>query len=244
MSLHITDLCVVVNEQPILNRVSLTVAPGTVVGLMGPNGSGKSTLAYALAGHPRYIMTSGAIMLADQPLHTLPPDARARAGFMLAVQHPPEIPGVSVRTFFHEIYRAIHGQHPWIVVERRMMNSLAFVGLSESFAQRALHEGFSGGEKKRLEAAQILFLKPRCVVIDELDAGLDLGGIQLVTKVIERCRDENPLCAVLIISHAPAVIQAVSPDAVYVMRAGAVVAHGTVALVQELQEKGYDALLP
>jgi Fe-S cluster assembly ATP-binding protein len=247
MSLIIKNLVVSVESKvgggsPIIKDLSLTMPMGTVVGLMGPNGSGKSTLAYTLAGHPRYQIESGSMSLNGMHLGSLAPDQRARAGLLLSFQHPPEIPGVSIRTFFHETYRALHGKEAWIVVERRMLNSLAAVGLAQSFVDRALNEGFSGGERKRLEAAQLLFLKPKYAILDELDAGLDLDALSWLRQVIQQCKAENPEFSALVISHAPAVIQALQPDAVYVMRSGTIVASGDSSLLSQLQERGYDGL--
>jgi len=212
---NIQGLDVSVHGQTIVKNFSLTIPKGATVGLVGPNGAGKSTLAYAIAGHPHYLITSGTITLDGKALHDLPAHERAKAGVFLAFQTPPEIPGVSVRTFFHEMYRAIKGESPWITVERAMTNALVTVGLPESCAERALNHGFSGGEKKLLEAAQLLFLKPRIAILDELDSGLDSTGLAWVPTLLEQCRKENPEFSALVISHNPLVIDALKPTLVH-----------------------------
>lgn len=244
MSLTITSLVVSIgsSNKPIIDDISLTIPPGNIVGLMGPNGSGKSTLAYTLMGHPRYVVERGTVLFHGMNLLEMSVDQRARAGIFLSFQQPPEVPGVSVRTFFHEIYRAVHGKEAWIVVERRILNSFATVGLASSLADRSLHEGFSGGERKRLEAAQLLFLKPQLAILDELDAGLDLDAMQWLQKVLALCKAENPQFSALVISHTPMVMQAFSPETMYIIRSGKIVAAGDGALVARLQEQGYDGL--
>jgi Fe-S cluster assembly ATP-binding protein len=239
-NLSINNITISVQGRTIVQNVSLELPAGSLVGLMGPNGSGKSTLAYALAGHPKYVVTQGSCLLAGTDITQLSPDARAKAGLLLTFQHPPEIPGVSVRTFFHEAYRALYGQTSWITVERRLLQSLKFVGLAESFVERKLHEGFSGGEKKRLEAAQLLFFKPRCAIIDELDAGLDVDALANMKVMLEKCRQENPNFSALVISHSPELMQRIAPDIVYIINQGTLQASGGVDLIAQVKERGYE----
>jgi Fe-S cluster assembly ATP-binding protein len=210
---------------------------------MGPNGSGKTSLAYAIAGHPRYTIESGTCYVAGKDITSLPPHERAQAGVLLTFQHPPEIPGVSVRTFFHEAYRALYGTTPWIVIERRLRNSFTFVGLPESFIERKLHEGFSGGEKKRLEAAQLLFFKPRIAIVDELDAGLDVDALIWMRKLFDACRVENPQFSALVITHLPEVMERLSPDHMYLMRAGKLQTQGGPELIAQVKTRGYEGAL-
>jgi len=242
-NLQISNITVSVAGKQIITDLSLTVPPGAIVGLMGPNGSGKTSLAYALAGHPRYTIDAGKCSVAGTDITQLPPDQRARAGLLLTFQHPPEVPGVSIRTFFHEAYRALYGTTPWIIIERRLRNSFTFVGLPESFVERKLHEGFSGGEKKRLEAAQLLFFKPQCAIVDELDAGLDVDALIWMRKLFDACRVENPNFSALVITHAPEVMERLQPDHLYIMRAGKIHAQGGPPLLAQVKSAGYEAVL-
>ena len=176
--------------RPILKGVDLTISSGQTHALMGPNGSGKSTLAYAIAGHPRYDVTAGEVTLDGEDVLALSVDERARAGLFLAMQYPVEVPGVSVTNFLRTAATAVRGEAPkirhWVKEVRETMDSLS---MDPSFADRNVNEGFSGGEKKRSELLQLELLKPQIAILDEIDSGLDVDALKVVSEGINRVRE-------------------------------------------------------
>lgn len=238
--LTISDLHVSIDDQAILKGFSLNVAPGTVHAIMGPNGSGKSTLAYTLAGHPAYLVTSGSIVLQDHDLLSLSPDKRSRQGIFLAFQHPYAIPGVTVFAFLKEAYQAVTGT----TIEVKpfydlMVNALARVGLEASVADRAVNDGFSGGEKKRLEIVQMLLLKPKLIVLDEIDSGLDIDALRLVAHAIQTYRDEDDSVSIICITHYQRILDYIIPDYVHIMQDGVIVNSGNAQLARVIEQSGY-----
>lgn len=195
-TLEIRDLHVQVEtkEGPkqILRGVDLTVNSGETHAIMGPNGSGKSTLAYSLAGHPKYEVTSGSVTLDGEDVLEMSVDARARAGLFLAMQYPVEVPGVSVSNFLRSAKTAIDGEAPklrtWVKDVKESMSNLR---MDESFAERSVNEGFSGGEKKRNEILQLELLKPKIAVLDETDSGLDVDALRIVSEGVNRAKDNT-----------------------------------------------------
>ncbi len=242
-TLEIRDLHVTVEVEggtkEILRGVNLTVRAGETHALMGPNGSGKSTLAYAIAGHPKYTITAGTVTLDGVDLLALKVDERARAGLFLAMQHPVEVPGVSVSNFLRTSATAIRGEAPklrtWLAEMRTAMDRLA---IPQSFAQRNVNEGFSGGERKRSEILQLELLSPQFAVLDETDSGLDVDALRVVSEGINRVRSSGGT-GVLLITHFTRILRYVRPDFVHVFVDGRIVAEGGPELADQIEADGY-----
>ena len=250
--LEIKDLHVDVEGKPILKGIDLVVRSGEVHAIMGPNGSGKSTLALTIMGHPRYKVTGGSITFAGQDVLKLPVDERARAGLFLAFQYPSAIPGVSVANFLRTAINARRAERGSTAAanERKrtdipipqfiklLTEKRKLLEIDESFITRSVNEGFSGGEKKRLEMLQMHMFGPKFAVLDETDSGLDIDALQVVARGIEALR--GPEVGVLLITHYERILRYVTPDYVHVLIDGRVVRTGGRALAVELEEKGYD----
>jgi Fe-S cluster assembly ATP-binding protein len=210
---------------------------------MGPNGSGKSTLAYSIAGHPKYAVTAGEILLDSENVLEMSPDERARAGLFLAMQYPVEIPGISVSNFLRTAKTAIDGEapalRPWIKEVREKMANLR---MDSTFAERNVNEGFSGGEKKRHEILQLELLKPKFAVLDETDSGLDVDALKIVSEGVNRAQDENNL-GILLITHYTRILKYIKPDFVHVFVAGKIAEEGGPELAERLEADGYDRYL-
>jgi Fe-S cluster assembly ATP-binding protein len=242
--LEIRDLHVSVDtdagSKPILKGVNLTVNPGEVHAIMGPNGSGKSTLAYALAGHPKYTVTSGAVVLDGEDIVGLSVDERAKAGLFLAMQYPVEIPGVSVSNFLRTAKTAIEGQAPplraWV---KQVNESLATMQLDAEFSSRSVNEGFSGGEKKRNEIVQLGILNPKYAVLDETDSGLDIDAVKIVSDGVNRYIAQGDR-GVLLITHYTRILRYIQPDFVHVFVDGRIVEQGDSTLADSLESTGYE----
>ncbi|WP_028708240.1 Fe-S cluster assembly ATPase SufC [Propionicicella superfundia] len=243
-TLKISDLHVDVETEdgpkPILKGVNLTVSSGEVHAIMGPNGSGKSTLAYSLAGHPKYKITSGSVLLDDVELTGLTVDQRARAGLFLAMQYPVEVPGVSVTNFLRTAKTALSGEAPkvrtWVKDVNAAMDRL---GLDHSFAARSLNEGFSGGEKKRNEIVQLEMLNPSFAILDETDSGLDIDALRIVSEGVNRYTAQGDR-GVLLITHYTRILNYITPDFVHVFVDGRIAAEGGPELADNLEAEGYD----
>lgn len=227
----------------ILRGVDLTIGAGETHAIMGPNGSGKSTLAYAIAGHPKYKIDSGSILLDGVEVLSMTVDERARAGLFLAMQYPVEIPGVSVTNFLRTAKTAIDGEAPairgWI---KDVRTSMANLKMDPAFAERNVNEGFSGGEKKRNEILQLELLKPRFAVLDETDSGLDVDALKIVSEGVNRAK-ENTGLGILLITHYNRILKYIRPDFVHVFVAGRVVEQGGPELAVRLENEGYDRFL-
>jgi Fe-S cluster assembly ATP-binding protein len=227
-------------EREILRGVDLTVRAGETHALMGPNGSGKSTLAYAVAGHPKYTITAGSVTLDGDDLLQMSVDERARAGLFLAMQYPVEVPGVSVSNFLRTSATAIRGEAPklrlWM---KEMREAMAGLAIDQSFAQRNVNEGFSGGEKKRHEILQLEMLQPKIAILDETDSGLDVDALKVVSEGINRVRGTGET-GMLVITHYTRILRYVRPDFVHVFAGGRIVAEGGPELAEELEESGYE----
>jgi len=224
----------------ILKGVDLTIRSGEVHAVMGPNGSGKSTLAYSIAGHPKYQVTQGEILLDGENVLEMSVDERARAGLFLAMQYPVEIPGVSVSNFLRTAKTAITGEAPalrtWIKEVRESMDNLK---MDPAFSERNVNEGFSGGEKKRHEILQMELLKPRFAVLDETDSGLDVDALKIVSEGVNRAHAANDL-GVLLITHYTRILKYIKPDFVHVFVDGKVAEEGGAELADRLEAEGYD----
>lgn len=243
-TLEIRDLHVSVETKegpkPILRGVDLTIASGETHAIMGPNGSGKSTLASALAGHPKYTVTSGTVTLDGEDLLAMTVDERARAGLFLAMQYPVEVSGVSVANFLRTAKTAIDGTAPalrtWGKEVRGAMENLR---MDPAFAERSVNEGFSGGEKKRHEILQMELFKPRFAILDETDSGLDVDALRIVSEGVNRAK-ENTEVGVLLITHYTRILRYIKPDFVHVFVDGKIAEEGGPELADRLEEEGYD----
>lgn len=242
--LEIRDLHVTVEtdagETPILNGVTLTVRTGETHAIMGPNGSGKSTLAYAIAGHPKYEITTGSVTLDGVELTELSVDERAKAGLYLAMQYPVEVPGVSVSNFLRTAKTALDGEAPklrhWV---KDVEKALEGMQLDKSFASRSVNEGFSGGEKKRHEIAQLELLNPKAAILDETDSGLDIDALRVVSDGVNRFAEKGDRAMVLI-THYTRILRYIDPTFVHVFVDGHIVESGGRELADKLEANGYE----
>ena len=227
-------------EIPILNGVDLTVKSGETHALMGPNGSGKSTLSYAIAGHPKYRVTSGSITLDGADVLAMSIDERARAGVFLAMQYPVEVPGVSVSNFLRSAATAIRGEAPklrlWV---KEFKAAMAALEIDPAFAERNVNEGFSGGEKKRHEILQLELLRPKIAILDETDSGLDVDALRIVSEGVNRYA-ETEHGGVLLITHYTRILRYIHPEYVHVFVGGRIAESGGPELADELEQNGYE----
>jgi Fe-S cluster assembly ATP-binding protein len=224
----------------ILRGVDLVIKSGETHAVMGPNGSGKSTLAYSIAGHPKYEVTKGEILLDGEDVLEMSVDERARAGLFLAMQYPVEIPGVSVSNFLRTAKTAVDGKAPalrgWVADVRVAMENLK---MDSAFTERNVNEGFSGGEKKRHEILQMELLKPKMAVLDETDSGLDVDALRVVAEGVNRIKSENEM-GLLLITHYTRILNYIKPDFVHVFVAGKIAEQGGPELADRLEAEGYD----
>jgi len=245
--LEVKDLHVSVETEQgtkqILKGVDLTVKQGEVHAIMGPNGSGKSTLAYSIAGHPKYHVESGSVLLDGVEVLTMSVDERARAGIFLAMQYPVEIPGVRMTDFLRTAKTAISGEapaiRPWIKEVREAMDSLR---MDKAFSERNVNEGFSGGEKKRHEILQLDLLKPKFAILDETDSGLDVDALKIVSEGVNRAHAANNL-GLMLITHYTRILRYITPDFVHVFVDGRIAEQGGSELADRLEDEGYDRFL-
>ena len=242
--LVITDLHVDVETEsgpkPILHGVNLTIKTGEIHAIMGPNGSGKSTMAYALAGHPKYTITSGSATLDGVELTGLSVDERAKAGLFLAMQYPVEGPGVSTSNFLRTAKTALDGQAPKVRTWPKVVSgALTRLEMDPDFATRSVNEGFSGGEKKRGEIVQLDVLNPKVAVLDEIDSGLDIDAVRIVADGINRYAAQGDR-GVLLITHYTRILRYIEPTHVHVFVNGQIVESGGKELADELEISGYD----
>jgi Fe-S cluster assembly ATP-binding protein len=242
--LEIKDLHVSVStddeDKEILQGVTLTINDGETHAIMGPNGSGKSTLAYSIAGHPKYTVTSGSVTLDGEDVLAMTVDQRARAGLFLAMQYPVEVPGVSVSNFLRTAKTALDGEAPKLRTWVKDVNTaLEQLNLDPSFGTRSVNEGFSGGEKKRHEIAQLELLNPKVAVLDETDSGLDIDALKIVAEGVNRFRRQEGK-GVLLITHYTRILRYIEPDFVHVFVAGRIAEQGGPELAEQLEAEGYD----
>lgn len=230
-------------SKEILRGIDLTIRSGEIHAIMGPNGSGKSTLAYSIAGHPKYEVTEGEILLDGENVLEMSVDERARAGLFLAMQYPVEVPGVSVSNFLRTAKTAISGEAPklreWVSDLKQAMGNLR---MDPDFTERNVNEGFSGGEKKRHEILQLELLKPKIAILDETDSGLDVDALRVVSEGVNRAHKTNDL-GVLLITHYTRILNYIKPDFVHVFVAGKLAEQGGAELAERLENEGYDRYL-
>jgi Fe-S cluster assembly ATP-binding protein len=258
--LVISDLRVAPAANPnleILQGIDLTIRKGETHAIMGPNGSGKTTLAYALMGHPAYIVKSGKVLWKGHNLLDLSADKRSRLGLFLAFQYPTAIPGLSVASFIRSALNAklqgldknpdvdptdaIRGGVSMLEFRRRMREKMALLRMDDGFAARYVNDGFSGGEKKRLEMLQMAMLEPEFAVLDETDSGLDIDALRIVAEGVNAML--NPEMGVLLITHYQRLLNYITPDYVHVLAAGRIVTSGGKDLALRLEEEGYGPIL-
>lgn len=243
-NLVISDLQVSIEEQPILRGISLAVKPGEIHAVMGPNGSGKSTLAHTLAGHPSYEVTGGTVKLGAEDILDMSPDERAKAGMFLAFQYPVEIPGVRVQNFLRLAHQARFEDRedkkfPTALAFRQHLEKLADeLHVKKELLKRGLNEGFSGGEKKRLEILQMAVLEPQYAVLDETDSGLDIDAIKAVAEGVKTIVKKYNT-GIIVITHYQRILDYLEPDFVHVVIEGKIVRSGGSELVQKLETEGY-----
>ncbi|WP_339729990.1 Fe-S cluster assembly ATPase SufC [uncultured Gimesia sp.] len=246
--LKISDLHVSVGSTPILKGVDLEIKQGEIHALMGPNGSGKSTLAYAMAGHPSYEITKGKIEIDGTDISELDPNERARLGLFLAFQYPVVIPGVKVADFLRHAMSNVRtpdrkeGEKliPMREFRKELRDKMNELGMDLEMARRYLNDGFSGGEKKRMEILQLAMLQPKFAVLDETDSGLDSDAVKVVSEGLSRLA--GPEMGVLIITHHERLLEFNQPQFTHVMLAGRVVETGDASLAAELHEHGYSSV--
>ncbi|MFC0107063.1 Fe-S cluster assembly ATPase SufC [Kibdelosporangium aridum] len=242
-TLEIKDLHVSVTadevEKEILSGVNLTINAGETHAIMGPNGSGKSTLSYAIAGHPKYTVTSGQILLDGEDVLEMSVDERARAGLFLAMQYPVEVPGVSMSNFLRTAATAVRGEAPklrtWV---KEVKQALSDLDIDPAFAERSVNEGFSGGEKKRHEILQLGLLQPKVAILDETDSGLDVDALRVVSEGVNRYRASGEV-GVMLITHYTRILNYIKPDFVHVFAGGKIVESGGPELADQLESEGY-----
>jgi len=267
--LKINNIKVVVEEKPIIKGITLSIDSGEVVAVMGPNGSGKSTLAYALAGHPKYIVKfqdtnskkqtvsksknsnlnhNYGIWLDGDDLTKLSPDKRAEKGLFLASQYPVAIPGLTINSFLWQIFKKrsqsseVRGQKKMSVVEFRLwLEKLAkSLGIGPDLLKRGLNDGFSGGERKKIEILQMLVFNPKYVILDEIDSGLDVDALNVIAKTVA-AEVKGKKMGVLVITHYNRILKYLKPDRVVVMEDGKIAMEGDGRLAEEIEEAGYQS---
>jgi len=259
MSLIISDLKASVDGKEILKGIDLEVSAGELHVLMGPNGSGKSTLAQVIAGHPSYTIDSGQLTFDKKDLNKLTPDKRAKLGIFLAFQHPVEIPGVSVFGMLRKAKQvtSAKSQVPSkkktynlglktsnfaAEFRQELLEYLSSLKLSSDFLRRSVNEGFSGGEKKRSEILQMMALKPKLAVLDEIDSGLDVDALKTVTTTLYHYNEVNPRSSVFLITHYARILKYLKPDFVHIMMDGRIIKSGGLELARLVEEKGYQKM--
>jgi len=245
--LVIKNFHVNVEDTEILKGVDLTIRSGEVHAVMGPNGTGKSTLAYALMGHPKYEVTSGTATLDGKNVLDLEPNERSALGLFLAFQYPVAVPGVSVanflRTAINAHRRANDPEDKGISIpefRKKLREKMALLKMDESFAGRYLNDGFSGGEKKRVEILQMATLEPKFSILDETDSGLDIDALKIVADGVNAIGDKDQ--GVLVITHYQRILNYIKPDYVHVMLNGRIAISGGPELALQLEEEGYEKL--
>src|SRR3989337_3788230 len=235
--LEIKDLHVYSENKQILKGVSLKIKPGEIHAFMGPNGSGKSSLSLALMGHPRYKITSGKIKIDGKDITSATTDKRAKLGLFLAMQYPVAVPGVSVTNFLRSSLRNLKGNIKPAEFVKTTREKMGTLKIDESFATRSINDGFSGGEKKKMEVLQLSVLKPKYAVLDEPDSGLDVDALKLVAVGIKKA--SGPKIGILLITHYQRNLRYIKPEFVHVLVDGKIVKSGTHRLAEKVEKQGY-----
>jgi len=226
----------------LLHNISLHIKPGSVHVLMGPNGSGKSTFANAVIGNPVYKVQADTLTFKGISLLDLPVHKRAQLGIFISFQNPYVLPGMQVFRFLKETYSAFTGNHIDVsTFSEKLQKLLPMLGMQESFLTRNVNEGFSGGEKKRLEMLQLLLFTPQLVILDEIDSGLDVDALKMIAQSLGNFKQENPQASLVLITHYCRILQYIMPDDVHILKKGAILHSGDYLLAKTIEEQGYDA---
>lgn len=237
--LKINQLKVKIEDKEILHDVTLVVKEGQVAALMGQNGSGKSTLAQTIMGHPAYSVVGGSIIFNDKELNDLAPTERSLSGVFLSFQYPSEVTGVTISSYLRMIHNKAHNTNvPPALFRKALKEKMELLEINEDFASRYLNEGFSGGEKKRMEMLQMLVLEPKIAILDETDSGLDVDALRVVSKAINYLKEKTNM-SVLLITHYTRIFKYIEPDIVFVMQNGSIIKEGDKSLAHLIEEKGY-----
>ena len=241
--LKISQLTARVEEKEILHDINFEMRKGETHVLMGPNGACKSTLGYVLMGNPKYEVTGGSISFKGKDITAESADKRAKDGMFLSFQEPLEVPGLSVSNFIRNALQQKKGGYVRLWdFKKELKKNLEFLDLDDSYAERSLNVGFSGGEKKKIETLQLMMLRPNLAILDETDSGLDVDAVRLVSKGVEEYQKDRD-GALLIITHSTRILESLHVDDTPVMKTGQIVATGDGSMVEEINEKGYERFL-
>lgn len=239
--LDINNLKVNVSEKEIVKGLSLKVGENQIHAIMGPNGSGKSTLASTLMGHPGYEVRSGEVKFLGEDLLEMEPDERAKKGLFLSFQYPSEVEGVNISSYLRLIYNKSHGLTVSPVKFREILKEkMEILDIKEDFINRYLNNGFSGGEKKRMEMLQMLVLEPKLAILDETDSGLDVDALKVVSKAVNYLVEKNKM-SVVVITHYTRILNYIKPEFVHVLKDGKIIKEGGEELAHEIESQGYKA---
>lgn len=243
-SLEIKKLKVSIENKQILKGLDIKIKPGEIHALMGPNGSGKSTLASTIMGHPSFNIESGIIKLFNKNIKILSPEDRAKQGLFLSFQYPVEVPGLSVEHFLRTAFNNLHPKEKLSLLEFHELfeEKMKLLHIHKDLGGRSLNEGFSGGEKKKLEILQLAVLNPRVAILDETDSGLDIDALKIVANGIKQVSKINKKLSVLIITHYFRILKHIKPDFVHIMIDGQIVKSGKKDLATQVEKRGYDWL--
>lgn len=240
--LEVNRLHVSAGEKEILHGVDLTVGRDETHVLMGPNGTGKSTLGYAVTGNPVYTVTSGSIVFDGEDITALPVNERAKRGIFLSFQNPLEVPGVTLSAFIRSALEQKTGDRLRLWdFKKRLRETMKLLNMDESYAERDLNVGFSGGEKKKAEILQMLMLEPKLAILDETDSGLDVDAVRTVSKGVQLYR-ERVHGSLLIITHSTRILESLTVDAAHIMEKGVIVKNGDASLVDTINENGFGGI--
>ena len=240
--LNVTGLAARVEDKQLLHGVDLTINKGETHVLMGPNGTGKATLGYAITGNPAYSVTGGSIIFNGEDITELPVNERAKKGIFLSFQNPLEVPGVTLSAFIRSALEQKTGDRLRLWdFKKKLKETMALLNMDESYAERDLNVGFSGGEKKKAEILQMLMLEPKLAILDETDSGLDVDAVRTVSEGV-RLLSERTHGSLLIITHSTRILEALHVDAAHVIEEGVIVRNGGAELVDEINEKGFSSL--
>lgn len=242
MSLKINNLHVSVENKEIIKGVTLEVAPGKIVALMGPNGSGKSTISFALMGHPKYHVTKGEVTINGKNLLDMPVEERAKAGLFLSFQYPREIVGVTVSNFLRTALNHFRTKPIGVMEFHELLDKkMKLLKMDSVFKDRYLNQGFSGGEKKRMEILQMALLQPKYAILDETDSGLDIDSMRIVAEGVNSIHNNE--MGILVITHYQRLLNYIKPEIVHVLNKGRIIKTGDEKLVHVLEKEGYDTLI-
>lgn len=239
--LQLKNTSVSVDQKQILKDISFDLNPGQITALMGPNGSGKSSIAYTIAGHPNYKITSGNIVLNQQDINSMSPDKRANLGIFLTNQSPVAIPGLNVKNFLWQLYKKHHPDKPitlsefisWLETESTNLD------IKKELINRSLNDGFSGGERKKMEVLQVVISQPQYLILDEIDSGLDVDALKVISLRIKKLITQFKL-SVLIITHFAKILDYLKPDQVIILKKGQIQKIGDAKLVNQVEKLGFN----